>query len=528
MQFHPIVIIYFASCAIALVMVYWSRQMPLVRGSRLWGIVMCFCAIWSAGGGMETLIVDLYYKLLMLRISYFGIIGTVVFWSLFITIYSNNDRLLTNTVKTILFIFPIITYLSVLTLHLHPYFYKSVELNNIDGIWGLSTNYGPIFWAWSVFAYGLIFGSGVLLVQSVLRFPHQFRGQIYLLIIAALIPLISNFLYISGNNFIEPFDPSAPAFVISGLLIGFSFHRYRFLDVVPVAHDLVFKHVNSGVIVINNRGVVLEINPAAEKMTNCSQKKVIGQPVQQTFMDHVPLLSALSKEMKHISEVKVGSNVYEIQQTPLIDRTGGHTGKIILLYDITALKTSEDKLSAANDQLQKIAATDPLTELSNRRSFFNLARRELSRAKRQQLCFSLILIDLDNFKIVNDTKGHPRGDLVLQETARCLQMYSRGGDILGRYGGDEFIVLAYEADHHEARLLAERFCEKVPPQLARLDDIDIPVTLSIGVATYSKGENITIDILLDRADIALYKSKQAGRNRVSVWQAGDAAAHENE
>ncbi|MBU3953711.1 MAG: diguanylate cyclase, partial [Proteobacteria bacterium] len=363
--------------------------------------------------------------------------------------------------------------------------------------------------------------SGILLIQSVLRFPHQFHGQMYLLVIAALMPLISNFLYITGHNFIAPFDPSAPAFVISGLLIGFSFYRYRFLDLVPVAHDLVFKHVNSGVIVIDNRGVILAMNPAAGKMTNPSQKEVIGQPLQKIFLEHSALITAFSDQMKHTSEVKLGSAVYEIQQTPLIDRADRHTGRIILLYDITALKKSEDNLSAANDQLQRIAATDPLTGLSNRRNFFDLAKREFSRAARQKLWFSLILIDLDNFKTVNDTKGHPRGDLFLQETARCLGMYSRSGDILGRYGGDEFIVLAYEADHHDALLLAERFCEKIPPHLAELEDMEMPVTLSIGVATYNKGENITLDILLDRTDIALYKSKKAGRNQVSVWQAGE-------
>ena len=522
MQFHPIVFVYFGSCAMALIMVYVSRQMPSVRGSRIWGLVMLFCAIWSAGDGIETLMVDLTDKLYMIRISYIGVIGTAVFWSFFITVYSHNDRLLTPKVRIILLILPILTYLSVLTLHLHPYFYKSVELVSIHGISGLSMTYGPIFWAWSVFAYCAIFGSGVLLIQAVLRFPHQFHGQIYLLIIAALMPLISNFLYITGHNFIEPFDPSAPAFVISGLLVGLSFHRYRFLDVVPVAHDLVFKHVNSGVILIDKQDVVFEMNPAAERMTNRLQKEVIGQPVQRLFFEQFNLANGFSNEMKQLCEVKVGAAVYELQQTPLIDNAGKYMGKIVLLYDISALKNSEEKLSVANDLLQKIAATDPLTELFNRRSFFDLAQRELSRAERCPLCFSLILIDLDDFKIVNDTKGHPRGDLVLQELARCLRRYSRGGDLLGRYGGDEFIVLAYEADPHEAKELAERFCQKIPPHLTQLADVDLPLTLSIGIVTYHTEKNITIDILLERADRALYKSKKAGRNQVSAWQAGDA------
>ncbi len=160
LQFHPIAIVYFLSCVMALAMVYMSQQMPSVKGSRVWGIAMLFCGIWSAGDGMETLMADLPQKLLFIRISYLGVIGTAVFWSLFIMIYSNNDRLLTTKGKRVLVVIPIITYLSVLTTHLHPYFYKSIELVHVHGIFGLSMTYGPVFWVWSVFAYGAIF-SGV-------------------------------------------------------------------------------------------------------------------------------------------------------------------------------------------------------------------------------------------------------------------------------------------------------------------------------------------------------------------------------
>lgn len=523
LQFHPIVVVYFASCVIALFMAYSSRRIQAVSGSRIWGLTMLFCAIWSAGDGLETLAADLPAKLLIIRISYFGIIGTAVFWSFFIVTYSNNDRLLTPRVKKTLLILPIITYLSVLTFNLHPYFYKSIKIVDFNGFFGLSATYGPIFWAWAIFAYVAIFGSGILLIQSVLRFPHQFHGQIYLLIIAALFPLISNFLYITGNNFIEPFDPSAPAFVISGLLVEFNFRRYRFLDVVPVAHDLVFKHVNCGVVVIDNRGVILEVNPAAENMTEQLRKSSIGQPIQQTLFGNFISLDSTSEETRLTNVIKTGSNVYEIQQTPLIDRSGRKNGQILLFYDITALKKSEENLSEANELLKITAATDPLTQLANRRSFFEHAEKELSRAERRRTCFSLILIDLDNFKLVNDTKGHPFGDAVLQETARCLRLYSRNGDILGRYGGDEFIILAYNADYDDALALAERFQVKIPVHLAELDDMEIPVTLSIGVAAYEHDEGVTIDTLLDRADTALYKSKKSGRNMASVWRPGDSS-----
>ena len=157
LQFHPIIIVYFSSFGIASFMVYLSRKMPAVRGSRIWGVVMLFCAIWSAGDGLETLMVDLPQKLFMIRLSYVGVIGTAVFWSLFIIIFSNNDRMLTTKVKIILSIIPVSTLISVLALHLHPFFYKSVEVVTIDGHAALSTVYGPVFKVWAVFPLEAVF-----------------------------------------------------------------------------------------------------------------------------------------------------------------------------------------------------------------------------------------------------------------------------------------------------------------------------------------------------------------------------------
>ena len=278
-----------------------------------------------------------------------------------------------------------------------------------------------------------------------------------------------------------------------------------------------FKHVNTGVIVTDYRGMILALNPAAEEMTSSPQREMIGKTLQETVLRPFMLDSGFLDGEKHTTEVVVNASTYEVQITPMKGRAGRLNGQIILLYDITALKRSEKKLFDAYEQLQKIAAADPLTGLFNRRTFFELSQKALSRAKRHQTSFSLILIDLDNFKAVNDTKGHPQGDRVLQKTAQYLTMYLREGDILGRYGGDEFIVLAYDADESQALNISQRFSANVPSRLAELKDMDIPVTLSIGIACCARGQEITLESLLERADKALYRSKKSGRNRVTVW-----------
>lgn len=185
------------------------------------------------------------------------------------------------------------------------------------------------------------------------------------------------------------------------------------------------------------------------------------------------------------------------------------------------LKAEIEKRVQIEAILQKYASTDALTNLLNRRHFFDLAEKELIRAKRYQLYFSLLLIDLDNFKTVNDKHGHLIGDHLLQVVAECIRQNSREVDINGRYGGDEFVVLLPETQPPFSQVFAERLCQIVPQQLEKMKEITFPVTLSIGIANFSGESSMSIDTLFDRADQALYLAKEAGRNRLIVWNKTD-------
>jgi len=182
------------------------------------------------------------------------------------------------------------------------------------------------------------------------------------------------------------------------------------------------------------------------------------------------------------------------------------------------LKAEIEKRAQIEATLQELATTDALTNLHNRRHFFDLAEQEFSRAKRYQLYFSLLMIDLDNFKTVNDKLGHLYGDRVLQVVAKCISQNSRYVDISGRYGGDEFVILLPETEPSFAQVFAGRLSQVVRTQLDKLEEMTVLVTLSIGIANFSWEADITFDTLLDQADRALYKAKQAGRDRIAFWQ----------
>ena len=184
------------------------------------------------------------------------------------------------------------------------------------------------------------------------------------------------------------------------------------------------------------------------------------------------------------------------------------------------LKSEIEKRIQAEAKLQELATTDSLTGLYNRGHFFDLAEREHTRALRYQRDFSLILVDLDNFKTINDKHGHLTGDRVLQIIAHCIAQNSRDVDIHGRYGGDEFIILLPETEQSYAQIFAERLCEIIPTSMEDIKEINEPVTLSIGIANFSWEADITIDTLFEQADKALYAGKEAGRNCIKIWDGG--------
>jgi diguanylate cyclase (GGDEF)-like protein len=177
------------------------------------------------------------------------------------------------------------------------------------------------------------------------------------------------------------------------------------------------------------------------------------------------------------------------------------------------------ELRRHNKQLERIAIEDPLTGIYNRRHFFELASKEVERAKRYGNPLSVMIMDADHFKKMNDTFGHMIGDQILISLAELCLKNIRGQDIIARYGGEEFVVLMPEANHEDACKTAERLRKLVAETSMVPGAIDVMITISLGVASWESGDQeLDFDAMLARADQALYYSKESGRNRVSSWQ----------
>ncbi len=195
-----------------------------------------------------------------------------------------------------------------------------------------------------------------------------------------------------------------------------------------------------------------------------------------------------------------GGRILSVRANPI---PGG--GVITLYTDITERKAFEKRLI-------DMATRDELTGLVNRREFFTLANHEEERAKREGHIVSVMMVDADYFKKVNDTYGHAVGDDVLRDLSDNCRKIFRKTDIVGRYGGEEFAIVLPGANEDMAKIIAERLRSSVAESAVKSDQGDVHYTISIGIAC-ATGKDFKIEEVLDRADRALYTAKAQGRNR---------------
>jgi diguanylate cyclase (GGDEF)-like protein len=174
---------------------------------------------------------------------------------------------------------------------------------------------------------------------------------------------------------------------------------------------------------------------------------------------------------------------------------------------------TEDLLQA-NRQLEEASRVDPLTGVLNRRGFQAEAEGEIRRHNRSGRSLSIVLADIDQFKRFNDSHGHACGDQVLQQVATLLCQHVRDVDHVGRWGGEEFIMLLPETSDEGATILAEKLRAQVEAEVVKHEDGEYRITMTLGIAVHRRGE--TLDACIARADTALYAGKERGRNRVMI------------
>lgn len=284
------------------------------------------------------------------------------------------------------------------------------------------------------------------------------------------------------------------------------------------------------IVITDTNGIIEFVNPAFEHITGYSMEEVIGQnprvlksglTPQETYADMWKAISSGNVWQGELVNRKKNGDLYWENAiiSPVRDDNGKITHYLAIKDDITgrksieaALRERNEELEALQVQLREQSIRDPLTGAYNRRFLAEILDKELVRAERSQYPVSLLMIDIDHFKDVNDTYGHPVGDEALKTLVEVVENKVRHSDIICRYGGEEFVVILPQTTSADALRRAEYIRRILQDTFNHLTDHGRPVTVSIGVASAGSGE--ASDNLISRADRALYQAKDAGRNCV--------------
>lgn len=281
----------------------------------------------------------------------------------------------------------------------------------------------------------------------------------------------------------------------------------------------ILQSIGEGVIATDPFGNITFMNPVAEKLTGWNQPESIGKPLTSILHlvdeDTGKLVRvAIPELLANNSSNPINGNIQivnyvektpiELTSTAIQDEKENVCGLVLVLHDLTERKRYEEKL-------RYNAVTDHLTELPNRFLFFDRLNMALAQAQRDFQKLAILMLDLDEFKKVNDTHGHNIGDQLLKGVANRLLSMFRKGDTIARWGGDEFILLLPEIRQADvAKNVAERILHSFNKPF-EFDGLKIAITASIGVAIFAD-DGSDADTLIKNADIAMYHAKDAGRN----------------
>ena len=524
---HILLWIFTFLSAVLTVYLVWPRR-NMVSARLVIGYALGLAA-WTLAGTFEALVIDPQTKIIFAKIEYIGFLAAVPFSYLFVKSYVSTQRISFSQALPV-FILPIVTIILAWTNDSHHLLWSSFEPGS-QSLNLLIYNHGPWFYVNTGYMYLLVLISIVRIIRAYQASQKLFRKQLAALLGAFFFPLISCSTYLLGIVPVKGMDTTALGFGVAGLIIAFALYRLYLVELLPIARQQVIESMKDGVMVLDRKNRLVDINPAAQEFMLINPSDAIGRPIAELLPK--VLLGLFEPNASNIASYEIlardKKTYINVYTTPLGEKGGESSGTLVTLQDITARKGMELRLQQSNIQLQKElqqigelqeslqaqAVRDPLTGLYNRRYLEETLKREVSRARRTQTPVSVMMIDLDGFKEVNDIFSHQAGDQVLQNFGEILKKTSRREDIACRYGGDEFLMILPGVGEAVALQRAESWRKSVADLQPATSGGKVNLTVSIGIAIFPQ-HGSTAEELIHAADEAMYHSKRQGKNIVCL------------
>lgn len=426
------------------------------------------------------------------RVEYIGIPYITSFLFLFVLHFVRSGR----RVSKIYIILPLLFSFTVMlirqTNNFHGLYYSSYSFEKFDGYMLMSFGKGP--WYWILAGYNVlgIFISSLLVAVHLFHTDERFRKQGIFLLLGTFVPIVPYIIHVTGL-FPVAVDIIPAAAVLSASLFFIAVFHYRLFFLIPAGRDWLVENMSDALVVLTTRKIVVDANPSALRAFGKEGVDPVGREVSEVMPLLVP-------DSESDGRIKADNKVWKLNRTDLPSRRGSPAGVLIIAHDVT--------------ELERLGREDMLTGLLNRHSWNSAVETELYRLARHKRSGSVIYMDLDYFKKVNDVYGHAAGDAVLKTVGTILKAGVRRPDLVGRYGGEEFVIFLPESDAEDGAEVAERLRADLEASVIESGGKRILITGSFGVSGSLITEGLNLEILVNQADKALYEAKNTGRNRV--------------
>ncbi len=488
----------------------WAQLRRRQPAALEFGLLSWATAIYSLGYAIEISRTQLSEVLWALRIEYLGLAFLPALILIFTLRFVTGKPLKLRWIAG-LFVIPFITLIMVWTVEQHSFYYVSPHLEAGD--------YFPVMvfergiWYKVQLSYLMLAGtfSPLFLFWHACRAEGRRRLQMLLLGLGALAPIVGGYLLLGGRT---PYgvDPAPFALSVSVLLFGIALFRFGLFEIVPAARELALDSVRDAFVVLDHSGRILDLNRGTRNLPGASAWK-IGETFPNAGSLAEFVYHSLIQPGGHLEYSAEDENGYlrhfRANAYPVKDVLGQLSATAILISDVS-------ETTRLINRLDQQASTDGLTGLLNRRALMESGSQLIEQANERGSPLAIVLLDLDNFKEINDTYGHQAGDVVLRSVGQRLRQTLRDEDVLGRYGGDEFAVFLPGVDLGDACQVAERVRAEISAIVPMSSQPGLRLSASLGVYAVVINGAVGIDDMIRYADQALYRAKHGGRNCVSL------------
>ena len=497
-----------------IISIYAARNIH-EAGSKAFLLQILCVSVWSLGSLAEMLSATEAGMLFWRNFEQLGVFFLPVTCVYFAVDYARYDHL--KKYLPPLLIIPVIAIALIFTdgsTHLmrtgylvsySPLFGKALSVHQ--------TNLGKALVAYN---YLLALVTLVILYVFSRQVAKKLRRQVLLVLSAIALVFVLGFLksaFLEGTSFNIPIM----TIYLPGSLILFSnMYRNNFFRVSPIARDKVFDVIDMGIIVTDSSGMISDTNPCAASLLNARfgiANQLSGKKMGEVFPDYPDWLNLTQSNTSGELELRLTNSelhFIHIRVYPLQSASGALVGSVSIMRDVTDVRMQEFALKTK-------AATDGLTLLMNRESFMEELEKRLHEARRTREYVSVLMMDLDKFKGINDTYGHDDGDRVLRAVADVLKEVLRHQDAIARIGGDEFAAILSGVNRREAAEIANRIIQAANQKVIHLGSGDsVALKLSIGVCDNQSASSE--EDLLKCADKAMYLAKGRTGNCCIEWE----------